>query len=133
MDVFYRCCCGLDVHKDSVTACVLWPRRVARTGKRNASSERSPGSCWEGLCPGNWESAGKTAEQTNAQRQRLAAAPFVPIGMGGLDEAEQLSTGAIPPFGRTPRSEAAAHTQSPFALQYASISCRMVRRGDEKY
>ena len=24
MDVVYRCCCGLDVHKDSVTACVLW-------------------------------------------------------------------------------------------------------------
>lgn len=24
MDVVYRCCCGLDVHKQSVTACVLW-------------------------------------------------------------------------------------------------------------
>ena len=24
MDVVYRCCCGLDVHKNSVTACVLW-------------------------------------------------------------------------------------------------------------
>jgi transposase len=24
MDVFYACCCGLDVHKESVTACVLW-------------------------------------------------------------------------------------------------------------
>lgn len=24
MDVVYRCCCGLDVHKDSVTACVVW-------------------------------------------------------------------------------------------------------------
>ncbi len=24
MDVVYRCCCGLDVHKESVVACVLW-------------------------------------------------------------------------------------------------------------
>jgi len=24
MDIVYRCCCGLDVHKESVTACVLW-------------------------------------------------------------------------------------------------------------
>jgi len=24
MDVVYRCCCGLDVHKDSVVACVRW-------------------------------------------------------------------------------------------------------------
>ena len=24
MDVVYRCCCGLDVHKDTVTACVTW-------------------------------------------------------------------------------------------------------------
>ena len=24
MDVVYRCCCGIDVHKNSVTACVLW-------------------------------------------------------------------------------------------------------------
>ena len=24
MDVVYRCCCGIDVHKDSVTVCVLW-------------------------------------------------------------------------------------------------------------
>jgi transposase len=24
MDVLHECCCGLDVHKESVTACVLW-------------------------------------------------------------------------------------------------------------
>ena len=24
MEVLYRCCCGLDVHKKSITACVLW-------------------------------------------------------------------------------------------------------------
>lgn len=23
MDVLYRCCCGMDVHKDTVAACVL--------------------------------------------------------------------------------------------------------------
>ena len=31
MEVVYRCCCGLDVHKDSVTACVLW---VEASGSR---------------------------------------------------------------------------------------------------
>jgi hypothetical protein len=24
MEVVYPCCCGLDVHKKSITACVLW-------------------------------------------------------------------------------------------------------------
>ena len=24
MEVLYRCCCGLDVHKKNITACVLW-------------------------------------------------------------------------------------------------------------
>jgi len=24
MEVLYPCCCGLDVHKKSITACVLW-------------------------------------------------------------------------------------------------------------
>jgi transposase len=24
MDVVYRCCCGNEVHKNSITACVLW-------------------------------------------------------------------------------------------------------------
>jgi transposase len=24
MDIVHRCCCGLDVHKDTVTACVVW-------------------------------------------------------------------------------------------------------------
>ena len=31
MDVVHRCCCGLDVHKDSVTACVAW---AEGTGKK---------------------------------------------------------------------------------------------------
>jgi len=26
MEVVYPCCCGLDVHKKSITACVLWRR-----------------------------------------------------------------------------------------------------------
>src|SRR5258705_7635589 len=33
MQVVYRCCCGLDVHKKSITACVLWVE--ARGEKRN--------------------------------------------------------------------------------------------------
>ncbi len=36
MDVVYRCCCGIDVHKNSVTACVLWaePKGRKRQQKR---------------------------------------------------------------------------------------------------
>lgn len=40
MDVVYRCCCGLDVHKDSVTACVLW----AETGGKNRQEKRKLGT-----------------------------------------------------------------------------------------
>ena len=40
MDVIHRCCCGLDVHKDSVTACVLWtePGGGGRSEKRKFST-----------------------------------------------------------------------------------------------
>jgi transposase len=31
MEVVHRCCCGLDVHKDTVTACVAW---AESTGKK---------------------------------------------------------------------------------------------------
>lgn len=33
MEVVYPCCCGLDVHKVSVTACVLWAERGGRARK----------------------------------------------------------------------------------------------------
>jgi transposase len=36
MDVVYRCCCGLDVHNDCVTACVLW----AESGGKNRQEKR---------------------------------------------------------------------------------------------
>ena len=37
MEVVYPCCCGLDVHKKRITACVLWaePQRKSRKEKRN--------------------------------------------------------------------------------------------------
>jgi transposase len=34
MEVLYRCCCGLDVHKKSITACVLWADGKRRKEKR---------------------------------------------------------------------------------------------------
>ena len=37
MDVVYRCCCGLDVHKDSVVACVLW---AAADGKHRQEKRK---------------------------------------------------------------------------------------------
>ena len=40
MQVVYPCCCGLDVHKKSVTACVLW----ARDGGRSRKEKRSFGT-----------------------------------------------------------------------------------------
>jgi transposase len=33
MEVLYSCCCGLDVHKASITACVLWAPVGGRTRK----------------------------------------------------------------------------------------------------
>jgi transposase len=33
MEVLYACCCGLDVHKKSVTACVLWARAKGKERK----------------------------------------------------------------------------------------------------
>jgi transposase len=33
MEVVYRCCCGLDVHKASITACVLWAEGGGRARK----------------------------------------------------------------------------------------------------
>ena len=33
MEVLYPCCCGLDVHKASMTACVLWAERGGRARK----------------------------------------------------------------------------------------------------
>ncbi len=34
MEVVYRCCCGLDVHQASMTACVLWSEGGVRKEKR---------------------------------------------------------------------------------------------------
>ncbi len=36
MEVLYPCCCGLDVHKKSITACVLW----AKGGGKNRKEKR---------------------------------------------------------------------------------------------
>jgi transposase len=33
MEVLYPCCCGLDVHKKSITACVLWAQAKGKTRK----------------------------------------------------------------------------------------------------
>src|SRR5437879_5207496 len=37
MEVVYPCCCGLDVHKKSITACVLW---AEAKGKRRKEKRR---------------------------------------------------------------------------------------------
>jgi transposase len=36
MEIVYRCCCGIDVHKESVTACVLW----AKEGQQGQEQKR---------------------------------------------------------------------------------------------
>jgi hypothetical protein len=40
MEVVHRCCCGVDVHKDTVTACVAWaePNGKKRHEKRQFST-----------------------------------------------------------------------------------------------
>src|SRR5262245_19636541 len=45
MEVVYRRCCGLDVHKDSVTACVLV---LGEQGKREVRKKEFP-TFWKGL------------------------------------------------------------------------------------
>lgn len=45
MEVVYRRCCGLDVHKDSITACVLV---VGEQGKRDVRKKEFP-TYWKGL------------------------------------------------------------------------------------
>jgi transposase len=37
MEVVYPCCCGLDVHKKSITACVLWAEAKGKSGKEKRS------------------------------------------------------------------------------------------------
>src|ERR1700676_1065504 len=34
-DVIYRRCCGLDVHKDTIAACVRWPEETGESHKEN--------------------------------------------------------------------------------------------------
>ena len=33
MEVVYPCCCGLDVHKKSISACVLWAEAKGKSRK----------------------------------------------------------------------------------------------------
>ena len=37
MEVVYPCCCGLDVHKKSITACVLWAEAKGKSRKQKRS------------------------------------------------------------------------------------------------
>jgi hypothetical protein len=36
MEVVYPCCCGLDVHKKSITACVLWAEATGKSRREEA-------------------------------------------------------------------------------------------------
>ena len=40
MEVLHPCCSGLDVHKKSITACVLWAEAKAKARRRNGGSGR---------------------------------------------------------------------------------------------
>ena len=37
MEVVHQCCCGLDVHKDSVTACVVWAEEKGKKRREERS------------------------------------------------------------------------------------------------
>jgi transposase len=45
MEVVYPCCCGLDVHKKSITACVLWAEAKGKSRKQ----KRRFGTCTHDL------------------------------------------------------------------------------------
>ena len=42
MEVVHQCCCGVDVHKGSVTACVVWAQESGRSSVRGAVTGRLP-------------------------------------------------------------------------------------------
>jgi hypothetical protein len=45
MEVVYLCCCGLDVHKKSITACVLWAEAKGKSRKGRSASGPSLTIC----------------------------------------------------------------------------------------
>jgi hypothetical protein len=45
MEVVYPCCCGLDVHKKSITACVLWAEAKGKSRKEKRVLGRSLAIC----------------------------------------------------------------------------------------
>jgi transposase len=51
MDVVHRCCCGLDVHKDTVTACVAW---AESTGKKRHEKRQFGTATRELLALADW-------------------------------------------------------------------------------
>jgi hypothetical protein len=55
MDVLYSPCCGIDIHKKSITVCVL----IREPGRKEQKQIREFGTTTAGVCPGNNESAGK--------------------------------------------------------------------------
>jgi len=49
MEVLYPCCCGLDVHKKSITACVLWAYDYPAISP-SSGEQRRKHSCAPNLC-----------------------------------------------------------------------------------
>jgi hypothetical protein len=61
---------------------------------------------WAGLCPGNWESAGKRKSGRIRKGSAWLPTPSLPIGLGSFHETEQLSLRSLPPTGSASRRQA---------------------------
>ena len=46
MEVVYERCAGLDVHKKSITACVLWALPKGKKKQEKRRSQPSHKTCW---------------------------------------------------------------------------------------
>ena len=86
MDVLHRCCCGLDVHKDTVVACLL---RVAPDGRRSKELRRFDTMTDGLLALADWlHAAGCThvaMESTGVYVRRFTARAIPPAGRAGSE------------------------------------------------
>ena len=68
-----------------------------------------------GPMPGQLGERRQKEKRANSQRQRLVKAAPVPIGLGRVDQAEQLSFCVVPPLGCPSRREACRDRRGPCA------------------
>src|SRR5687767_1591454 len=97
MDVLYKSCCGLDVHKETVAACILiWEAGRVRKDKRIFGTttrgllelREQPQPQWQTAYA--YRGGGSTRERRNAVESIYARWVPIPTGIGDADAEEFL-------------------------------------------